>query len=166
MVLKLNSKPSLGPFIHLLNSVNFLKSAHSLIFKMLKNAGKSWKILFTSNHTQGIEFFQHFPEICFKDDPRAFLSCVGFSNPFSWASSLSCLSCPRFAFGFIGWTRVSHGYWANGLSLSCRRRRRLCCSKKESESPGLYLDGRGDGWFFCFSCRATRRRSGTLIEWS
>ena len=36
--------------IHLSKSVismNFLKSAHSLIFKMLKNAGKSWKILFT-----------------------------------------------------------------------------------------------------------------------
>ena len=33
------------------------------------------------------------------------------------------------------------------LSVSCRRRRRLCCSKRESESPESYLDGRGDGCF-------------------
>ena len=32
------------------------------------------------------------------------------------------------------------------LSLSCWSRR-VCCSKRESESPESYLDGRGDGCF-------------------
>ena len=49
----------------------------------------------------------------------------------SWASSPSHLSCSPLAFGFIGWTRVSHGCWANGLSLSCRRRGRWCYSTKK-----------------------------------
>ena len=112
--------------------MNFLKSAHSLIFKMLKNAGKSRKLLFTLIIPRALNFTE-FPEICFKDDLRAFLLCAGFSNSFSWARSLSCLSCSRFTFGFIGWTRDSLACWANAFSLSCRRRRRLCCSKKKKK---------------------------------
>ena len=129
--------------------MNFLKSVHSLIFKMLKNAGKSWKILCTLIIPRALNFSAFFRDLLQgRFAGFSVLSCTGFSNSFSWASSLSYLSCSRFVFGFIGWTRVSHGCWANGLCLSCRRRRRSCCSKIESESPESYLDGRGDRCFF------------------
>ena len=46
--------------------------------------------------------------------------------------------------------------------LSCRRRRRLCCSKKESESPESYLDGRGDGCFLV--SHAGRRDDDRVLQ--
>ena len=133
--------------------MNFLKSAHSLIFKMLKNAGKSWKILFTLIIPRALNFSAFSRDLLQRRS--AGFSVVRGLFKFFFVSKQSCLSCSHFAFGFIGWTRVSHGCWANGLSLYCRRRSRLCCSKKESESSPRVIHV--SEWtrrrvFSCFSC--------------
>ena len=72
--------------------MDFLKSAHahSLIFKMLKNAGKSWKILFTLIIPRALNFSAFFRDLL-QGRPRGFffLVCAGFESSFSWASSMS-----------------------------------------------------------------------------
>ena len=153
-----------GAIHYLLNSVIsmiFLEIAHSLIFRMLKNSGKSWKILFTLIIPTALNFSAAFQRSASRTIRR--LSVVGgLFWLFSWASSPSYLSCSRFAFGFIGWTRVSHGHWANGFSLSCRCWGRWCCSKKEIQSPESYLYWREDGCFLV--SHAGRRDDDRVLQ--
>ena len=113
--------------------MNFLKSVHSLIFKVLKNS-------IHSNHSKGVEFFSIFQRSCFKDDPRAFLSCAFFSK-FFFVSKPA-----RLVFRVLVLLSVSSAepqlvimdIEPTELSLSRRRRRRLCCDvapKKKARAP-------------------------------
>ena len=135
--------------------MNYLKSAHSLIFKMLKSAEKCWKNpkkIYSLWSYPWRWIFQHFPEMCqFTYDPRAFLSSAFFSNTFFVSKPLLSWSC--FAFS-VCWTTVSHhGCWAEGfslsLSLSCRRRR-VCVAQERKWEPRV-ISGRTRRWCFLVS---------------
>ena len=110
---------------------------------MLKNAGKSWKILFTLIIPRALNFSAFSRDLLQRRS--AGFSVVHGLFKFFFVSKQSCHSCSHFAFGFIGWTRVSHGCWANGLSLYCRRRRPdsfvLLQKKKRELAPGyIWMD--------------------------
>ena len=128
--------------------MDFLKNAHSLIFKMLKNSVHS-------NHTHGVEFLRTFPEICRTTyDPWVFFSRARSSQILFGEQAASFVISFRFGFAVPEVvimdveTMVSLSL-SLSLSLSCRCQGRLCCSKRENESPQSYLDGPGDGCFLC-----------------
>ena len=61
--------------------MTFLKNAHSLIFKMMKNAGKSWKILFTLIIPRALNI-SAFSRDLLQGRSVGFSVCAGFSNFF------------------------------------------------------------------------------------
>ena len=118
--------------------MNFLKSARSLIFKMLKNAGKSWKILFTLIIPRALNFSAFSRDLPVQVRSTGFFVVRGLFKFFLVNKQLVFRDLVLLS---VCWTRVSHrGCWADGFSLSCWHRRRLCCSKRECESPESYLD--------------------------
>ena len=139
--------------------MNFLKSARSLIFKMLKNAGKSWKILFTLIIPRALNFSAFSRDLPVQVRFTGFFVVRGLFKFFFVNKQLVFRDLVLLS---VCWTRVSHrGCWADDFSLSCRRRRRLCCSKRESESPESYLD-KETGVFF-FVSHAGRRDDDRVL---
>ena len=123
-------------------------------FHLFSKCWKCWKKLknsIHSNHTQGVEFFSIFQRSASRTI-RGLFCRARASNSFSWASSPSCLSCSRFAFGFIGWTRVSHGWWARRfVSLSLADIGVVCVApKKKARAPGCIWTDEETGAFLSF----------------
>ena len=146
--------------------MNFLKSAHSLFFKMLKNAGKNWKVLFTLIIPRALNF-SAFSRDLLQGRSTPGLFCCARAFQIIFREQAVCL---------VFRVLISLSVSSAELELVMDVEPTVCLStanvdvvcvapkKKARVSPGLYLYRRGDGCFFFLSCRATRRRSGTLTK--